>query len=173
MQAYQHLGRLTTPNRSVMPDINMRAGQCFTQLKPVIGKCFQAKGFDIADKIRIVRCYFLAILFAGASNWPTLSSAERDKLHTHVMRLWRSALACHYLDLVGRDLPHLSDQELLDKYQLLAPETMLALLRINLFIRVVLKASCSLKNAILAAHGSPKSWLRAVEGDLLWIPRGR
>ena len=160
------MGRLTTPTRNVLPDINMRAGQCFEKLKPVIGKCFQAKGVDVADKITIVRCYFFAILFAGASNWPTLSAAGRDKLHTYVMKLWRTALALHYMDLVSRGMPHLSDQQLIDRYKIFSPETMLALMRINLFIRVVLKASHSLKGAILAAHPAPKSWLRAVESDL-------
>ena len=46
---------------------------------------------------------------------------------------------------------------------------MLALVRINLFIRVILKASYGLKAAILAAWSSPKSWLRAVESDLKMI----
>ena len=46
---------------------------------------------------------------------------------------------------------------------------MLALVRINLFIRVIQKASYGLKTAILAAWSSPKSWLRAVESDLKTI----
>ena len=42
-------------------------------------------------------------------------------------------------------------------------------MRLNLFIRVVVKAAPSLKYALFAAMDAPQSWMKAVWLDLLWI----
>ena len=57
VEAYQYLGRLTCADRSLSPDIRMRATQCDATLKPIAQKCFRAPGIDVADKIAIVRAY--------------------------------------------------------------------------------------------------------------------
>ena len=51
------------------------------------------------------------------------------------------------MDAAGK--PHLSDQELLNKYRLLAPQTLVALLRLNLFVRLIVKGSDALKGQFM------------------------
>ena len=46
---------------------------------------------------------------------------------------------------------------------------MVALLRLNLFVRVIIKGWCSLQRSVFAARGSDKSWLKAIERDLAWM----
>ena len=91
--------------------------------------------------------------------------AERKILHAKVMRVWRSVTASHYVERKALDLKPISDQELLDAHSLLAPQTMVTLMRVNLLIRVITKASDEFRRAIFAAKDAEWSWLKAVEAD--------
>ena len=70
-----------------------------------------------------------------------MTVAEKKLYHTKAMTIWRSVLACHYLEMEAAGKPHLSDQVLLNKYRLLAPQTLVALLRLNLLVRLIVKGS--------------------------------
>ena len=95
VEAYQHLGRLTCADRSLSPDIRMRAAQCDATLRPIAQKTFRAPGIDVADKIAIVRAYLFSILCVVASTWHQMTPQERKLFHTKVMRLWRSFMGHH------------------------------------------------------------------------------
>ena len=63
----------------------------------------------------------------------------------------------------------LADQEVLGKFSIPAPNTMIVMQRVNLFIRVVVKGSPDLKRCLYAAKKSKKSWLTAAEDDFEWF----
>ena len=121
------------------------------------------------DKINVAKSHLFSIMCTGSSNWCKLGPVEARSFHTKVMRIWRSATASHYVEIEAPELEALTDQQLLQKFELTAPNTMVVLHRINLFIRVVVKGSCDLKRALFAARKSPKSWLKAVHGDFEWL----
>ena len=169
VKTYQHVGRLTSPDRRVSQDIIMRGAQCHEKLRPITSKCFRAPDIDVADKINIGKSHLFSVLFVGAANWPSLCIREKKQVHTKTMHLWRSIMASHYLEMLAAGKQHLSDQELLNKYRLMAPASIVSLMRLNLFIRVVVKAAPSLKYALFAAMDAPQSWMKAVWLDILWI----
>ena len=84
---------------------------------------------------------------------------DRKLLHSKVMRVWRSVTASHYVERKALDLKPLSDQELLDAHSLMAPQTMVTLMRINLLIRVITKGSDALRRALFVARNAEWSWL--------------
>ena len=94
-----------------------------------------------------------------------MTPAERKLFHSKVMIARRSTTASHYTEREAIGLEPPSDQQLLDDFKLLAPQTMVAMARVNLFIRVVVRANPGLRRAIHAAKTSAKSWLAAVEDD--------
>ena len=96
---------------------------------------------------------------------------ERKLLHSKVMRVWRSVTASHYVERKALDLKPLSDQELLDAHSLMAPQTMVTLMRINLLIRVITKGSDALRRALFVARNAERSWLRAVELDFIKLAK--
>ena len=97
--------------------------------------------------------------------------AERKLLHAKVMRVWRSVTASHYVERKALDLKPISDQELLDAHSLLAPQTMVTLMRVNLLIRVITKGSDALRRALFVARNAEWSWLRAVELDFVKLAK--
>ena len=57
VESYQHLGRLTTGDRQLKPDILMRSMQCSGSLRPMTSRCFHVPGIDVAHKINIGRSH--------------------------------------------------------------------------------------------------------------------
>ena len=76
VEAYQHLGRLTTGKLLLRPDMQMRAAQCMEALRPLIAKFFNVPELDMADKINIGRANIFSILCAGASSWHELNQVD-------------------------------------------------------------------------------------------------
>ena len=75
----------------------------------------------------------------------------------------------HFVEKQAKDEIALGDQALITTFRLLAPQTMVTLLRLNLFVRIVQKGSVELKCLVFAARMATNSWLHAVEKDLAWM----
>lgn len=89
---------------------------------------------------------------------------ERKCFHAKAKSV-RSVTASHYKEVQNP----LSGQEVLNKFKLLAPQTMISMARVNLSIRLVAKGSFVLKREVYAARDSTKSWLAPVEQDLMCL----
>ena len=151
--------------------MQMRAAQCMGALRPLIAKFFNVPELDMADKINIGRANIFSILCAGASSWHELNQIDIRCFHTKVMKVWRSVTGTKYMAVKGPNPEAIvmTDQQLLDRYELMAPMTMVRMLRLNLLIRVVLGDMPGLLQALYAAKQSQKSWLKVVEKDFEWI----
>ena len=66
VESYQHLGRLTTGDRQLKPDILMRSMQCSGALRPITTRCFRVPGIDVAQKNNIGRSHLFSVLCVGA-----------------------------------------------------------------------------------------------------------
>ena len=169
VDAYQHLVRLLVVDVNLKPDILARSNQAATALSPIAHRYFRQPQVKIEQKIQVARAHLFSILCVGASGWHTMRPAERKLFHGKVFRTWRSTTAAHFSERIAAGLAPLSDQELLDTYQLIAPQTLVTLARLNLFIRVITKGTDSLRRALFAAREAEWSWLHAVQADFGWI----
>ena len=69
----------------------------------------------------------------------------------------------------GPDNP-LSDQQVIDKYNLVAPRNLISMARLLLFGRVAIKAPAHVLHVlVLAARTSLNSWLGAVQADVRFV----
>ena len=169
VDAYQHLGRLLVVDVNLKPDILARSNQAVTALSPIAHRYFRQPQVKLEQQIQVARAHLFSILCVGASGWHTMQPAERKLFHGKVSRTWRSTAAAHFSERKAAGLAALSDQELLDTYQLIAPQTLVTLARLNLFIRVITKGTDSLRRALFAAREAEWSWLHAVQADFGWI----
>eukprot|EP00973_Karenia_brevis_P049175 6821262-Karenia_brevis.AAC.1 len=97
--------------------------------------------------------------------WPRLNATEQRKLHSNVMRVYRSACAEHFMETESMK----TDQNLIDDHGLMSPYTHIRWARLTLSVRVATKASSPLLAVLYAARKSARSWLHALEDDLAWI----
>ena len=100
-----------------------------------------------------------------------LSAAEEHLFSSSVMNIWRKTTSSTYQNCVDQQVDQLSNAEVLLKYDLMAPLTILKLMRLSLFIRVASGHNSLVKAAIVAASGSQKGWIDEVQRNFLWLKR--
>ena len=104
---------------------------------------------------------------AGACH--RLNAAE-EKLYTGAaMRVWRRTTETTFKHCKDRQQNRLGDQEVVEKFDLMAPLTIVRLQRLTFFMRVAAGPNSTLNSVASAARNAQKSWLAAVNDDFVWL----
>ena len=119
--------------------------------------------------MNITRAHLFSRLFFAAGTWPTLNKAEHKVCHSAAMHVWRRCTGTTYSHRKAQSLASVSDSQVINEHELMAPYTMVILLRLNLLIRIAASDNSVLKCVIYAARLSQKSWLAAVQSDFGWL----
>ena len=161
---YKHLGTIATNTLTQMPDLKVRLGAMNSLIAPLRRKLFNDDSIPLKGKMLVIRAVLLAKGLFHANTWHSLSVVEAATVHIKVMRIYRA--------LSGSDRPgrrHMSDNELLKEYELMAPINVVVYLRIALLIRVLDKAPLPLLTVMLAAKKAKRSWISTVLGNLVTL----
>ena len=113
---------------------------------------------------------FSRLTFA-AGNCHKLTVAESKKFTESAMRVWRRTTQTTYRHAVESHQAPMTDGEVLAKFSLMAPNTIVTLHRLNLFVRVATGSNLIVKAVAFAAGNSQKSWLSAVKEDFSWLTK--
>ena len=119
--------------------------------------------------MNIARSHLFSRLLYGAGGWPKLTLNQTKAVTSTSMHVWRRATRTTFKDRADAGLGRISDHDVIRQHALSLPTTMVSLLRINLFIRVVISSNSTLKAIVYAAKNSKKSWLAAVVEDFEWL----
>ena len=120
VDAYQHLGRILTPDLSLKTDIDSRNAQCRASLAPIAHRYFRQADIPMVQKIQVARSHLLSILCVGSSGWHVMRPAETKLFHQKAISIWRPTTSSFYKERLAAGLAPLADQELLDHFELLA-----------------------------------------------------
>ena len=85
------------------------------------------------------------------------------------MHTWRRTTRTTYLHRTAEGTPPLSDDCVVNKFELMMPVNMIRLLRLNLFIRVVTGGNSTVQAITFAARKSKHSWMFALRSDFSWV----
>ena len=140
-------------------------GSMQAALKPITHKCFGDAAVDVKSKVNIAKSLLLSRGLFSASTWAGLTAAESKLVHSRVMSVYRSATATHYKEV---NLA-VSDQELITRFVLMAPTTLIRLARITLLIRMLQHANQYFLKCVFAARRANRSWFATVAVDLAWL----
>ena len=99
--------------------------------------------------------------------WNDLSQVVYKRFHTCIMGLYRDITCTYHGNPQEDDV--LSDSDLLFKYELMHPWTILKYSRLMLFMRIVKKAPKQLSDLIKDSCGLKGCWSTAVVGDFMWL----
>ena len=111
-------------------------------------------------------CIFSKGLFQS-STWPALSANAYKRLHTTVVKIYRSICdQHHYLAEEGSDI--LGNDELINQFGLVIPINMVRLNRIMLFCRLVRKDPPGLLDLVVRTARFEGTWGHTVHNDLVW-----
>ena len=136
---------------------------------PIASRCFTLDEIPVPRKINIACAYLFSRLAFAAGAWSKLSMAETRAFGSAVMYVWRRTTSTTFAKLKRAELPLLSDDEVINEFDLIAPRNIVRLARLNLLIRVVNCNNGTLEAVIHAARHAQHGWLAAVEEDFTWI----
>ena len=100
-----------------------------------------------------------------AGTWPSLNTAEYITFKKPVMVIYRALAGC---DDLAHGIVH-SHLAILRQIKAMRPAVLLRYYRIKTAMRLAVKQPLLILVALLAAKPARRSWLKALEADLLWI----
>ena len=163
--ACKHVGTHMVAASSMLPEIKVRMASMLQALWPLRKKLFCRTDTPKNTRVLIARAFLFSKGTFQSATWPSLQSREAVAFHSPIMGVFRDiALGSH------KSLNHsITDDEILQSLEVLAPLSMLKLVRINFFARVITKVSPRLLKLLYVARSAPRSWLSSVQADLNFL----
>ena len=165
-RSYKHMGVRCSPDGSILPEIAARYSTMREAYCRVRSRFFECPSVDVQSKLHVVSALMLSRQFNAAGAWPCLRSNERQRIHSNVMRVFRSAVGEDYDEDSNT---RLTDSQVLGVHSIRAPYSFVRFARLRLSVRLVHRAPIQLLALIESARGGERSWLSAVEDDLAWL----
>ena len=124
-------------------------------------------------KIVLVKAYLFSGGFYNCGTWSELPYNMYKKVHACVLNVYRTITNSSF-SVLNETGDLFSDADLIYKYQLVTPMTMLRSSRLLLFTRVMQKAPKLIVPLLFTlVEAQPKrGWVAALEKDLLWLKAG-
>ena len=162
VQAYKHLGGITTVTGTPAPEISFRAAQAWNVIRPFRQRLFSAVGIALRTRRLLLRSLAMTRFVFGSAVLPLHCALHFRTWAQHYTALWRSLLRRKpdertphaYTTLHAADAP--------------SPPLALALGRASLLRQIVVQGPATLKRLLWAQWEleGDKSWLGAVLGDV-------
>jgi hypothetical protein len=162
---YTHMGCRTVANASLLPEIACRHSTAQPVLRRLRTKFFRNTRVAIADKVNVASALMLSRELYGSGGYPTLTTAERERIHANMVAIYRTA--CGERFDCGDEM--LSDVALLNVYSLRSPYASVRFSRLRLSVRLATRASFGLLTLIHASRSDSRSWIQGLCSDLKWM----
>ena len=160
---YRHLGGVITGTGDLYPEIGPKMAQVRQIARQLRRPFLRDPAIPIKKKGQVIQALVLARGMHLAGCWPLLLSREA--------RLLKRALVDTCRPLLGEQptLKRSADDDILSRLGVLLPLRLLSLMRVQTAIRVAVRAPLQVLLLLYAARESTRSWLRALEHDLLHL----
>ena len=158
---YKHLGTQDSSLRSITPLIKTRVAATrgvFSALKKAIFKY----PISLRTKMTFAKIYIFSKLLFDAGTWPKTNKSEAGVLHAHVMRIYRFFFHDVFVDRV-------SDLDFPMDHQFMSPASILRMLRMSLYVRLISKGHNDILSALFLAHKRERSFISALQADLRFL----
>ena len=169
---YKHVGTTKNALASLGQEIKIRANGIWNKTKPLRKRLFRDNDIQRDVKCSALRVMFLSSQLFQAGAWPELHIGEYKSCKAALIRTYK--LAC--FDAYGNggyteagDFDKLSDGEVILRAEQVHPAVLLRVLRLLSSIRMACKASWETWCLLFAAHGSKRSWTKALLADIKWL----
>ena len=140
---YRHLGTYQTSISSIVPLLKIRNAATKSAHKAVKTAFFKYE-LPLSRKIMFTKMYLFSKYLFDAGTWPLVNKTEERTIHTYIMRIYRSFFHQDF-----SDTPTLvSDIDFLTDHGLMAPASILRLLRLSLFSKIIVQEHSSVLAAL-------------------------
>ena len=158
---YRHLGTQQTSISSIVPLLKIRNAATKPALTAVKKAIFRYE-LPLSRKVMFTKMYIFSKYLFDAGTWPLVNKSEEHTVHTHVLRIYRSFFHQDF----SEDATFLHDVDFLIDNALMAPASILRLLRLSLFSKIIAQEHINVLAALFLGKGRARSFMHAVTQDL-------
>ena len=161
-EVYKHMGSQSDVSSAMMPEIVARTNSMKGAYASIKTKIIRNDRIPVQNRLSVVVIYLITKGFFQAGTWRNLNIAKTKRVHNSLMAVFRGVLRV--------DCPnceHKTDDEVIEALACLSSMSTVVLLRINLFVRLLVKKNWTLLAVAASASKAHGSWLSAVHSNLL------
>ena len=162
VHVYKHLGTRTAVGSSMGPEVAFKEALVTEDLRRLRRRVLANPAVPLRDRARIAQVAVLSRLLFQIGSWPKLTGSLARRFHSAVMRVYRAAAGVNYES-------GLTDAAVIEQLEAIPPLVVLRLARVTLAVRVASLAPAAVQALLCQARPCPRSWLRALEEDLVWF----
>jgi len=167
VKCYKHLGTRTSVSHDLSDEVVFRA-QLMRSESQRLRKLLTRRGdMSVEKKVSIIQAYVLSKGIFQASTWPALPNSLYKRFHRSIMDMYRDTTGTFFCAGTSSDM--YSDEEVVYKFNLVNPMTLIRSSRLKLFLRIVSKSPPHILELIFASQGFHKGWAGSVHADLRWL----
>jgi hypothetical protein len=165
VQQYKHMGGQLRANGVVLPELKARYSSLQSMIKPLEKRIFANPFIPVDKKLYTAQTILYTRLLYNAGTWPSLNLVELRYFHSRMMTINRHVVQ----QFNNEGSVHTSDVEILQSLEVPAPQVILRVLRLRLFVRVAKHAPIYILTLIRAAAPATRSWVAAIDDDLKYF----
>ena len=162
VHVYKHLGTKTAVGSSMGPEVAFKEAMVYEDLRRLRKRVLANPAVPLSDRARIAQVAVLSRLLFQVGSWPKLTGSLARRFHTAVMRVYRAVAGVNHES-------GMTDAAVIEQLGAIAPLVVIRLARVTLAVRVASRAPAALQALLCQARPCPRSWLRALEEDLVWF----
>ena len=163
VSSYKHLGSMSSISNNIGAEVCLRNGIMLSESERLRQKVLKPSNIALSRKINILKAYIFSKGTHNCGTWETLSMHLFRKFHHTIMSCYRDITREKCFDNM------FSDDEVIYKYELTCPMTILRSARLQLFLRIISKAPSFVLNLILDLASIKVGWPTALLADLKWL----
>jgi len=167
VRVYKHVGTRIPFDAFLGEEVSVRCSimrQAFGRLRKTV---FLNERIPVVKRLVVLQVYVLTRGIFQACTWPTLPNGVYKKFHHCIMTMYRCITGHYHGNASGAEV--ISDSDLLDRFCLMNPSTLLRVARLLLLGRLALKAPDELMSLLVDMGASSCGWPASVLGDLRWL----
>ena len=162
---YKHLGTRISFKSNSDVDVVTKAAVARNNAK-IICNCYFKKSTSYVNKLTSIKAHLLSKGNYICSTWAPVSTLAHRKYHHSLINTYRLAFGHSYFDNHSKSL---SDQQLIDEFNLITPITLVACSRLQLVARIYLKHADYLINILKCLPASSTGWYSCLKHDFVWL----
>ena len=160
---YRHFGGITSGNGDHMAEIQPKMAMVRQATRQLRRPFLSNPSVAPARKGQVLQSIVLAKGMHLAGCWPLLLPREQRCLHKAIMDMVRAVAK---MDTQER---RATDAEVISATGVLRPQRLVMLMRLQLAVRLAVRASPQLLVLLFWAREAQKSWIKALESDLVLL----
>jgi hypothetical protein len=167
VKSYKHVGTKIPFDSTYGEEVSTRCAIMRSGTAKFQKQILKNRSICVNKRLFMLQVYILTKGTFQSCTWHHLPLNTFKKFNGCILDMYRKASGHYHGNKLGYDV--INDVDLLYKYEMMCPETIIRIARLGLFCRLLVKAPPPLLALVLESSALSGSWGEEVQRDLKWL----